>query len=78
MLEDSRVLELMCLVKNFTVNYETHEVVINVPDMHCADMGQTIGLFTLLDPEVHTISFYQEGQLDTVYKIDSDYKWHAY
>ena len=77
MIEESRVLELMCQVKNFTVDYETNTVTVNVPELHCADMGLTIELFTLLNPEVKRIEFFQENEHDTVYYQDSGYKWHA-
>jgi hypothetical protein len=77
MIEESRVLELMCQVKNFTVDYETNTVTVNVPELHCADMGRTIELFTLLNPEVKRIEFFQENKPDTVYYQDSGYKWHA-
>jgi hypothetical protein len=62
MIEESRVLELMCQVKNFTVDYETNTVTVNVPELHCADMGRTIELFTLLNPEVKRIEFFQENE----------------
>jgi hypothetical protein len=78
MIEESDVLNLMCFVKQFTVNYETHEVEVIVPESHCADMHNTIRLFEALDPAVHTISFYQENKPDTLYQKDVNYKWHAY
>lgn len=47
--------QVMCGVKKFAYDFESHTGFLELPDTHCTDMNGAIQLFKAIDPQVQGI-----------------------